>query len=249
MHSGPKNVLTIPVLLLGACGGSHQPTSSATSGSGHDHHHGHPHESAQPIGHRFEHADDWAKTFDDPERDAWQLPDKVVAALDIKPGMTVADIGAGTGYFEARLSAAVGSTGKVIAVDVEADMVRYIGERAKRENTPNVEARLGMPDDPKLANESFDRILIVDTWHHIANRGAYAKKLHAALRPGGILMIVDFTLETKKGPPPAHRIGPDVVIDELEGVVQGVQGFVPERAELGLPDQYVIKALRHPATL
>src|SRR5689334_3737130 len=117
---------------------------------GHDHHHNHDHDGHQPLGHRFEHADDWTAQFDDPKRDAWQKPDEVVAALALQPGMTVADIGAGTGYFEARLSKAVGDSGKVIAVDLEADMVRYLGERATREKLANVEARQSTTDDPKL---------------------------------------------------------------------------------------------------
>lgn len=187
--------------------------------------------------HRFEKAEDWAPMFDDPQRDAWQQPDKVVAALALAPGMVVADIGAGTGYFEKRLATAVGANGAVIAVDIEPDMVRYLRERAHRESTPNVEARLGTADDPKLPAGSVDRILVVDTWHHISDRVEYAKKLASALRPGGFVLVVDFTLETKRGPPKAHRLAPEQVIDELTRA--GLRASV---VEVGLPDQYVIKA-------
>lgn len=187
--------------------------------------------------HRFEKADEWVPMFDDPKRDAWQQPDKVVAALALLPGMTVADIGAGTGYFEKRLSAAVGSTGAVIAIDIEQDMVRYLRERAQREGTPNVEGRLGAADDPKLAPASVDRILIVDTWHHIGERVAYAKKLVAALKPGGALHVVDFTLETERGPPKQLRLPPAQVIAELTEA-----GLTASVIDVGLPDQYVIKA-------
>jgi ubiquinone/menaquinone biosynthesis C-methylase UbiE len=188
--------------------------------------------------HRFEQADQWAPIFDDPKRDEWQRPDAVVAALALSPGMTVADIGAGTGYFEKRLATAVGTTGSVIAIDIEPDMVRYIGERAKREGTPNVEARLATADDPKLAPASVDRILIVDTWHHISDRVAYATKLAQALRPGGSLFIVDFTLETNKGPPKQHRLAPQAVIDELKQA--GMNAAV---VDAGLPDQYIVRAV------
>ena len=82
--------------------------------------------------HRFEHADAWAKQFDDPSRDAWQQPDKVIAALGLEPAMSVADVGAGTGYFTVRLARAV-PQGQVIATDIEPDMVRYLGERASVE--------------------------------------------------------------------------------------------------------------------
>jgi predicted methyltransferase len=187
--------------------------------------------------HRFEHADEWAKQFDDPARDAWQQPDKVVAAMAITPGMSVADVGAGTGYFEPRLSAAVGPNGKVLAVDIEPDMVRYINERRVREKTLNVEARLGVADDPKL--DPVDRILIVDTWHHIENREAYGTKLAAALKPGGIVFVVDFKLESEKGSPKHMRLAPDQVIAELAAA--GLQARV---VDVGLPDQYVVSAAK-----
>jgi len=187
--------------------------------------------------HRFEKADEWAPIFDDPKRDAWQKPDTVVAALALTPGMTVADIGAGTGYFEKRLVAHVGERGAVIAIDIEPDMVRYLGERAQREGTPNVEARLATTDDPKLAAASVDRILIVDTWHHIGDRVAYGKKLASALKPGGFVAVVDFTLETAKGPPKHHRLTPAQVIDELTQA-----GLKAQVIDVGLPDQYVVTA-------
>ena len=217
-------------LLLG-CGSAAPPAAHPSSPPPHEHgHHG-------PVGHRFEHADDWARVFDDPARDAWQKPDAVVAALALAPGMTVADVGAGTGYFERRLATAVGPTGKVLAVDIEPDMVRYLGERAKREATPQVEPRLAAADDPKLAD--VDRALVVDTWHHLPDRAGYAKLLAAALRPGGFVLVVDFTLETDKGPPKAHRLSPDVVRADLEAA--GLRASV---VAAGLPDQYVIKGER-----
>ena len=235
------------IVSLAACGGSppHAASSSPDSETmkHHDHedgeHHGEHHHHGDHMEHRFEHADEWAPKFDDPARDAWQEPDKVVAALDLTPGMTVADIGAGTGYFEARLSKAVGSTGKVIAIDIEADMVRYMRERAARENTPNVEARQGAADDPKLAPASADRILIVDTWHHIGEREVYSKKLAAALKPGGAVFVVDFTHETDKGPPVEMRIPPEQVQQELASA-----GLTTSVVAVGLPDQFVIKAAR-----
>src|SRR5687767_12325166 len=120
----------ILMTLLAACGGT------STQHKHHDHQ-GH----AGPVGHRFEDADRWARVFDDPERDAWQRPAEVVALSAITPGMTVADVGAGTGYFAAHLSRAVGDGGRVLALDVEPDMVRYLEERARREQLANVEAR------------------------------------------------------------------------------------------------------------
>ena len=187
--------------------------------------------------HRFENAEQWAKVFDDPGRDAWQEPDKVVAALALSPAMTVADIGAGTGYFAVRLARAVPS-GSVIATDVEPDMVRYMTDRAKREQLPNLSAKHTPPDDPQLAAASLDRILVVDVWHHLGDRVAYAKHLAAALRPGGRLAIVDFKLEATMGPPRQHRLAPAAIAADLEAAGLTVA------APLDLQQQYVLIATR-----
>lgn len=185
--------------------------------------------------HRFENAADWAKEFDSPERDAWQKPAEVVALLRIAPGMKVADIGAGTGYFEPYLSRAVGPTGSVLALDVEDSMVSYLKERAAREKLANVTAAKVAFDDPKLAAGSVDRVLVVDTWHHVAGREAYAAKVRDGLVPGGFVAIVDFTMEATHGPPKEHRVTADQVQKELEAA-----GLVTEIASETLPDQYVV---------
>jgi len=217
------------LLLFAACGGS-EPSAPAQ--------HQHDHASAHGE-HRFEKADEWAKLFDDPSRDAWQKPDVVVTLLALEPGMTVVDIGAGTGYFMARLSRAVGDKGKVIATDIEPDMVRYMKERAVREKLGNVEAILAPADDVGVAAGSVDRVLVVDTWHHIHDREQYAAHLARALEPGGMVAIVDFTLESKRGPPPDHRLTPDTVMAELRA-----GGLTPELASESLPDQYVVLGRR-----
>lgn len=187
--------------------------------------------------HRFDKADDWAPMFDDPERDAWQKPAHVVALLAIAPGMTVADLGAGTGYFEPHLSAAVGEAGKVLALDVEADMVRYMKERGAREGWSNVEPRQVAFDDPQLPAGSVHRVLIVDTWHHMTAREEYARKLAAGLAPHGAVYVVDFTLETDRGPPREHRLSADAVVAELTA-----GGLVAEIVAEELSDQYVVVA-------
>lgn len=196
----------------------------------HEHHHGH-----DPLVHRFERAEDWTKSFDDPARDAWQKPAEVVQLLALSPGMIVADVGAGTGYFEAHLSRAVGPTGSVLALDLEPDMVRYMKERAAREGLANVSPRVVAGDDPGLSPSSVDRVLIVDTWHHIPERGAYVAKLASGLRPGGFVAIVDFTLEAEHGPPKEHRLAPERVMEELRS-----GGLKPEIATETLPEQYVV---------
>lgn len=189
--------------------------------------------------HRFENAQEWSKVFDEPGRDAWQKPDEVVTLLAAPSGGTVADLGAGTGYFLGRLARAVGPTGKVVGLDVEADMVRFMTERATKEGLTNVEARQVQPADPGLAPASVDRVLVVDTWHHIDDRAAYVPLLARALRPGGAVVVVDFTLESERGPPPKHRIAPEQVVKELNAA--GLDATIlPE----SLPDQYVVRGTR-----
>lgn len=221
-------------IALVACGGD-RPGATAPHGH-HAGEHGHDH-GAPPAGHhhRFDDAASWSKVFDDPARDAWQKPAVVVAALSLAPGMVVADVGAGTGYFEPHLARAVGKDGTVLAVDVEPDMVRHLGERARREGLANVQARLAKPDDPGLADGSVDRILVVDTWHHVDDRIAYARRLAKALRPKGFVAIVDFTKASPEGPPPATRLAPEDVARELAAA-----GLRAHARPFDLPYQYLV---------
>ncbi len=237
--------LVLLTLAIAGCSRSDQatapstpaPSTSAGLSSAHPeparssaHHHG-PH----PLGHRFETAEHWASVFDDPGRDAWQKPTAVVTLMGLSEGNVVADIGAGTGYFLPHLVRAVGKTGTVIGIDVEPDMVRYMGERAAREGWANVEARKAKPDDPSIAPGSVDRILIVNTWHHIPDRDAYSRKLLLALKPRGAVFVVDYTLNSPHGPPRDHRLPADRVVDELS---RG--GFDASLREEDLPYQYVV---------
>ncbi len=191
-----------------------------------------PHGDMAP--HRFAHADEWVARFDAPDRDAWQKPDDVIAALALAPTMTVADVGAGTGYFTVRLARAL-PRGQVIATDLEPDMVRYLGERAQREQLTNVRAQLAGPDDPKLAPASVDRVLVVDVWHHVADRKRYAAGLARALRPGGLVAIIDFTAAATHGPPREHRLAPESVVADLRDA--GLDASVSATA---LPEQYIV---------
>ena len=189
--------------------------------------------------HRFEKAKDWESRFDDPKRDAWQKPHRVIELLKIEPGMLVADIGAGTGYFLPHLSLAVGKKGKVLAVDIEDDMVWHMRERAKRDGLDNVTAQKAEPTAPGLEAASLDRIIIVNTWHHIPDRRDYSKKIGKALKEGGMVAIIDYTKEAPFGPPPNHRLTPTEVIAELaEG------GLKATTLEEDLPHQYIVAGTR-----
>ncbi len=206
---------------------------------GHDDHdqgHGYHHHTAS---HDFSDAEEWSARFDVAERKAWQKPEEVVGLLEIAPGMTVVDLGAGTGYFLSYLSAATGGDGEVLALDPEVDMVRFMGERAEREELGNVEPKQIPFDDPQLAAASVDRVLIVNTWHHIQEREAYSRKLLGALKPGGRVYVVDFTQDSPSGPPVSERLLPEQVIAELAS-----SGLEAEAIEETLPRQYVVVGRR-----
>ena len=189
--------------------------------------------------HDFSDVERFARIFDDPERDAWQKPDEVVALMELSAGQSVVDLGAGTGYFLSRLSAAVGAEGQVLALDVEPAMVEHMEARIEQEQLANTHARAVAPDDPGLEPASVDAILIVDTWHHIDARESYSAKLFQALRPGGHVYVVDFTREAPHGPPPEMRLTPLQVAEELSSA-----GFEIHTLEEELPHQYVVRATR-----
>ena len=189
------------------------------------------------MAHDFSDVDTWVAAFDDPTRGEWQKPEHVVALMEIAPGATVVDLGAGTGYFLPYLARAVGAEGKVLALDAEPNLVDHMTKRAAEEGLANVEARVVAPDDPGLAAGSVDRVLIVDTWHHIPDRAVYARRLAAALKPGGRILVVDFTPESDRGPAPEHKLSAEAVVAEL------VAGGLEARALAEeLPDQYVVEA-------
>jgi ubiquinone/menaquinone biosynthesis C-methylase UbiE len=196
-----------------------------------------PKDATEPHHHgrHFEDAEKWAKLWDDPARDAWQRPADVISLLRLEPGMTAADIGAGTGYFIPHLSRAVGASGKVLALDIEPDMVRYLKERAAREGLTNVLPQQVTPEDPKLPAASVHRILCVNTWHHIGARVEYSKRLARSLAQGGMIFIVDFTLESDIGPPVEERLKPEQVAEELRAA-----GLVAEILEEPLEKQYIV---------
>ena len=169
-------------------------------------------QSKEHLEHHFD-PQESAKSFDDPGRDAWQLPDRVIAALELKRNQIVADIGAGTGYFSVRLAKSEAAP-KVYAVDIEPSMVSYLRERAAREGLAKVTAVQAAANTPNLP-EPADLILIVDTYHHIGDRVAYFRRLAKSLKPGGRVAIIDFKADSPEGPPKEFRFPPEQFKSEM----------------------------------
>jgi SAM-dependent methyltransferase len=197
------------------------PATPATAQSPHTHQHS------------FGDAEKWAQIFDDPKRDAWQKPHEVIEALRLNPDAVIADIGAGTGYFSVRFARMV-PKGKVYGVDTEADMVKHLSERAKREGLKNLRTVTGKPDDPRLP-EKADLIILVDVYHHIEGRERYFRRLQDTLRPGGRVAIIDFRLDAPDGPPRSARIPPERVKTELKSA-----GYALVQEHAFLPNQYFL---------
>jgi predicted methyltransferase len=183
--------------------------------------------------HSFGDAEKWAHVFDDPERDAWQKPHEVIRALALEPGAAVADLGAGTGYFAARLANML-PKGTVYAIDIEPAMIKYLAERAQREKLANLKPVAGTAGDPHLPAK-VDLILLVDVYHHIEGRERYFRKLAASLKPGGRIAVIDFRLDSPAGPPKAARVAPERVKAEL-----GKAGYVLAAEHQFLPRQYFL---------
>lgn len=184
--------------------------------------------------HGFEDAQRWAEEFEAPTRDAWQMPDQLLDALAFPASAVVADVGSATGYFPVRIASRV-PEGRVWAVDVEPNMVRYLNRRARREGINNLYSVLGLPDDPMLP-EAVDVVLIVNTYHHIGRRTAYLRGLRPWLNPGASVVVVDFRPgKLPIGPPDAMKLAPDVVTQEF-----GAAGYAQTATHSFLPYQYVL---------
>lgn len=198
----------------------------------------HGHHAHHDMPHRFVGADEWAKRFDDPSRDAWQRPDAVIASLGLHDDDVVADVGAGTGYFAMRFALAA-PKGKVFASEVEPDMVRYLGERAGREGRTNVVAVQGEATDPKVP-EPADVVFLCNVIHHVGDRPALFAAIAKQLAADGRVVVVEFkpdAPEDAPGPPRKHRLAEDTVVRELATV--GLQVVASDHDML--PYQYVLQ--------
>ncbi|MCB2050547.1 MAG: methyltransferase domain-containing protein [Novosphingobium sp.] len=151
----------------------------------------------------------------------------VMDLANINPGMTVADIGSGTGYYTVRLAGRVGSTGRVLAEDIDSEALRQLGSRVERERLDNVSIKLGTPEDPRLPANSFDRVFMVHMYHEVSEPYAFLWHLRPSLKAGGQVIVVDVDRPTDQ-----HGINPRLLFCEFAQVGFRLVEFVrkPELA-------------------
>ncbi|HZD31249.1 MAG TPA: class I SAM-dependent methyltransferase [Candidatus Angelobacter sp.] len=149
--------------------------------------------------------------FDYPDRDQKLHLDQVMDLLSITPGKTVADIGAGSGWFTVRAAKRVTSSGKVYAVDINPEAIAYINQRAHKDGLANVITILGAADDPKLPLTSVDAVLLLKTYHEVAKPVDLMRNLRASLRPGARVGIID-----RNGNGANHGVAKTVVLEEMQ---------------------------------
>ncbi|MBI3107073.1 MAG: class I SAM-dependent methyltransferase [Candidatus Rokubacteria bacterium] len=201
----------------------------------------HRHEDHRHDRHRGRHGnpadlDAYIVRLEDPARDEWQRPDVVVAALGLRRGQTVGEIGGGPGYWSLRLARKVGPAGRVYAVDVEPRLLEVLRQRLEERKVGNVTPVLGLPGDPLLPAASCDLVLLVNAYHHLPDGPAYLRRLARALRRGGRIVNVDFhKRETPVGPPVEERVSRE---EFLVGARRA--GLVPVAEQGFLPHQYCV---------
>jgi predicted methyltransferase len=163
--------------------------------------------------------DTWVNVFETPGREIYDKRMALLEKLDIKPGMDVADIGAGTGLFSWLMANKVGETGTVYAVDISKVFTDNIDRIAKERKINNVKTILNNQQSTQLAPASIDLALIIDTYHHFEFPASMMRSIHKALRPGGQVVIIDFRRQPGVSDPwvLGHvRSGRDAVIQEIE---------------------------------
>ncbi len=176
---------------------------------------------------------DWLER---PEREAEEHPEQALDALDLKSGMTVADVGAGTGYMTLRLARRVGPEGRVYAVDIQPEMLRRLRENAARAKLDNIQPVLGEESDPKLPRNSLDLIVLVDVYHEMSQPQQMLRKFREELKPDGRLVLVEYRKEDPRVPiKEAHKMSVQQVKIELEA-----EGFHLKKVDERLPRQHIL---------
>lgn len=167
------------------------------------------------VPYRFDDVERWAAVLERPQRDLYQMPERVIDRLDLSPGLVVADVGAATGYFARRLARAVGEEGLVHAVDIEPGLLAWLRRRARAEGIDNIRTRLASASDSRLADACCDLIFLCNTYHMITARVDYLEHLQHKLKPGGRIVIIDWRKRPlPRGPEPQWKLSATQVAEE-----------------------------------
>jgi ubiquinone/menaquinone biosynthesis C-methylase UbiE len=184
----------------------------------------------------------WQATFESEGREIFEQRHAIIDALALKPGMMIADVGAGTGVLSLLFAQKVGAGGTVIAQDISAEFLRGIEDRARKAGLSQVRTLLGGEKDARLPANSVDLVFTSDTYHHFEYPQAMLASLHTALKPGGRLIIIDYEKIPGRSSPwvMGHvRAGRETVIAEITAA-----GFVPERSHDFLRENYFLEFRR-----
>lgn len=185
--------------------------------------------------------------WEDPARDSWSQPDKVVETLKLREPIYIVDLGAGSGYFSRRLARA-NPEGQVLALEVSRAFRSHIEAHREAWGTPNLETRLVINNNPLLREASVDLVFMSNTYRFLDDRSAYFRDLRDALRPGGRIAIVDFRQDAQCGdlpecPPPRERVPASLVKTEMQGA-----GFTLAKHHDFLKHQYFLEFVVPPVS-
>ncbi len=170
------------------------------------------------------------------EREIEEEPETALNAIGIAPGSTVADVGAGSGYFTVRMARRVGAQGRVYANDLQPEMLAMLASRLQKERVPNVTLVQGGVDDPKLPAASIDLILLVDVYHEFSQPQIMLRRMREALKPGGRLVLLEYRKEDPSVPiRPEHKMSVAEAKLEVEA-----EGYTLSRVDSALPRQHIL---------
>lgn len=169
------------------------------------------------------------------DREKEEAPSKAIALLGLTPDMVIADIGAGSGYYAFRL-AGILPQGRVVAVDIQQEMLDYLKEEAARRNITNLQPHLGAVDDIKVDAETLDAVLMVDAYHEFSHPVEMLQSIRKALKPGGKIYLLEFRAEDPKVPIKAlHKMSKDQAVKEFQAI-----GFEFVESKPELPWQHLL---------
>jgi SAM-dependent methyltransferase len=171
-----------------------------------------------------------------PEREQEEEPDKALAALEIAKGSTVADIGAGVGFFTWRLAEVVGPGGKVYANDIQPEMIQMLKKNMKERSITNVEPVLGKIDDPKLPKGAVDLALLVDVYHEFSEPQKMLDRIRESLKPDGRLVLLEYRKEDPKVP---IKLEHKMTVAEVKAEVEP-EGYKLDKVLEILPRQHIL---------